>query len=278
LDAFEPRVRERVAEWVYGTETDSFPSVVGGLLRGQGLSLAVAESATGGQLASLITEAPGASDYFTAGYVVYFTPRKSARVSPTVLDEHGTIAQVTTQALASAARERAAADVAVGDEQAWLDRIIAEGKTGGPSVHRGRRAGRQTCYETRYSTTRTEYKRRGALEALYHLWRSFVSSSAEEWRATTLKKALERAPERDDLFETTSHIPLQPAYTSEDLRDWDERERLAYPGEYPYTRGTQATMYRGRLWTMRQYAGYASAEDRTPPIVICSNAARPACQ
>jgi methylmalonyl-CoA mutase N-terminal domain/subunit len=88
-----------------------------------------------------------------------------------------------------------------------------------------------------------------------------VSSSAEEWRATTLKKALERSPERADLLETTSHIELEPAYTSDDLREWDEHERLGYPGEYPFTRGVQATMYRGRLWTMRQYAGYASAEE-----------------
>jgi methylmalonyl-CoA mutase N-terminal domain/subunit len=89
------------------------------------------------------------------------------------------------------------------------------------------------------------------------------SGSAEEWRNSTLKKALERTPERDGLFETTSHIPLEIAYTSDDLAatNWDERERLGYPGEYPFTRGVQPTTYRGRLWTMRQYAGYASAEE-----------------
>src|SRR5215469_9944667 len=89
-----------------------------------------------------------------------------------------------------------------------------------------------------------------------------TSSSAEEWRRTTLQRAVQRGPEGDGrVFETTSHIEQQVAYTSEDLADWDEREQLGYPGEYPYTRGVQATMYRGRLWTMRQYAGYASAED-----------------
>src|ERR1700704_844452 len=98
LDAFEPTVRERVSEWVYGGENDSFPAVVGALLRSQGLKLAVAESATGGQLASLITEAPGASDYFSAGYVVYSAKAKAALgVSPEILAEHGTIAQATTQ-------------------------------------------------------------------------------------------------------------------------------------------------------------------------------------
>ena len=90
-----------------------------------------------------------------------------------------------------------------------------------------------------------------------------TSESAEEWRRTTLRQALERTPERDVPFETTSHIPQRVAYTADDLRapDWDERERLGYPGEYPFTRGVQPTMYRGRLWTMRQYAGYASAEE-----------------
>src|SRR5689334_14889597 len=87
-----------------------------------------------------------------------------------------------------------------------------------------------------------------------------TSESAEEWRESTLK----RGRLRDDvLFETTSHIPQSIAYTAEDLQvaAWDERERLGFPGEYPYTRGVQPTMYRGRLWTMRQYAGYASAEE-----------------
>src|SRR6202048_63061 len=114
LDEFEPVVRERVAEWVYGGESDSFPAIGGALLRERGLTLAVAESATGGQLASLITEAPGASDYFVAGYVVYSAAAKQALgVSPETLAEYGTVAQATTQALATAARQASGADVAV---------------------------------------------------------------------------------------------------------------------------------------------------------------------
>jgi methylmalonyl-CoA mutase N-terminal domain/subunit len=88
-----------------------------------------------------------------------------------------------------------------------------------------------------------------------------VSASAEEWRATTYRRAVERAPERQPSFTTSSEIAVQPLYTAEDLRNWDPAEKLAYPGEYPYTRGIQPTMYRGRLWTMRQYAGYATAEE-----------------
>lgn len=170
LDAFEPRVRERVADWVYGGESDSLPAVVGALLRERGLTLAVAESATGGELASLITEAPGASDYFLAGFVAYSAAAKQAiGVSPAVLREHGTVARATTEALAVAARQTAGADVAVAttgvagpssseDKPIGLLHIVVDV------------AGHQVHQETRYATTRTEYKRRGALEALYLLW------------------------------------------------------------------------------------------------------------
>ena len=88
-----------------------------------------------------------------------------------------------------------------------------------------------------------------------------MSDSAREWRETTLRTALERTPEREGVFESTSHIPFEIAYTAEDLAGWDERSQLGYPGEYPFTRGVQPSMYRGRLWTMRQYAGYATAEE-----------------
>jgi len=88
-----------------------------------------------------------------------------------------------------------------------------------------------------------------------------VSKSADEWRKTTLRKALERSPEREGGFETTSNVALRVVYTDEDLGDFDPRERLGYPGEFPFTRGVQPTMYRGRLWTMRQYAGYATGAE-----------------
>jgi len=171
LEAFEPRVKQRVADWVYGGEADSFPAVVGAILRERGLKLAVAESATGGQLASLITEAPGASDYFMAGYVVYSAEAKRALgVSPDVLRDHGTVAEATTQALAAAARRASGANVS-----------IATTGNAGPDASEDKPVGllhivvdidgHQVCQETRYSTTRTEYKRRGAQEALYLLWR-----------------------------------------------------------------------------------------------------------
>lgn len=171
LDAFEPRVRERVADHVYGGENDVFAAVVGNLLRARGLSLTVAESATGGQLASLVTEAPGASAYFLGGYVAYSAQAKRALGVPQdVLDTYGTIAEETTQALARAARDTAGADVSVATTgNAGPD--PAEDKPVGVLHIVVDIAGRQVCAQTRYSTTRTEYKRRGAQEALYLLWR-----------------------------------------------------------------------------------------------------------
>jgi methylmalonyl-CoA mutase, N-terminal domain len=61
--------------------------------------------------------------------------------------------------------------------------------------------------------------------------------------------------------ETSSHIPIRQQYSQADLKDWDSNEQLGYPGEFPFTRGIQPTMYRGRLWTMRQYAGMGGAEE-----------------
>ncbi|MER3486112.1 MAG: methylmalonyl-CoA mutase, partial [Chloroflexota bacterium] len=83
----------------------------------------------------------------------------------------------------------------------------------------------------------------------------------ERWRATTRAKALEASPERRARFETSSGIEIADLYTPADVADLDEDRDLGRPGEFPFTRGVQATMYRGRLWTMRQYAGFATAEE-----------------
>jgi methylmalonyl-CoA mutase N-terminal domain/subunit len=88
-----------------------------------------------------------------------------------------------------------------------------------------------------------------------------VSKSAEEWRETTARRAKEKTPERQEKFVTTSNIVVPDVANVEDLRDFDAHARLGYPGEFPFTRGVQPTMYRSRFWTMRQYAGFASAEE-----------------
>ncbi len=80
------------------------------------------------------------------------------------------------------------------------------------------------------------------------------------WEDTTLKASLDRFPERHERFETPAGIEMKRLYTPEDVRG-DYLDALGFPGEYPFTRGAQPTMYRGRLWTMRQYAGYATAEE-----------------
>ena len=89
---------------------------------------------------------------------------------------------------------------------------------------------------------------------------SDLNSAKQHWEESTLSPALRKSPERRAQFETSSGIPLERVYTPEDA-DADYCEKLGFPGEYPFTRGIQPTMYRGRLWTMRQYAGYAAAEE-----------------
>jgi methylmalonyl-CoA mutase N-terminal domain/subunit len=80
------------------------------------------------------------------------------------------------------------------------------------------------------------------------------------WEETTLKEALERLPEHSHLV-TTSSVPVQRVYMPQDNVSLDYTRDLAMPGEYPYTRGVQPTMYRARPWTMRMFAGFGTAED-----------------
>jgi methylmalonyl-CoA mutase, N-terminal domain len=82
-----------------------------------------------------------------------------------------------------------------------------------------------------------------------------------DWRRDTRARALADQPERRARFATTSDVEIADLYTADDLAGWDPEAALGYPGEYPFTRGVQPTMYRGRLWTMRQYAGFASAAE-----------------
>lgn len=87
-----------------------------------------------------------------------------------------------------------------------------------------------------------------------------LSSQKHLWEETTLNPQLAKNPERRAAFETSSGIPLERVALPTDP-DPDYAEKLGFPGQYPFTRGIQPTMYRGRFWTMRQYAGYATAEE-----------------
>jgi methylmalonyl-CoA mutase N-terminal domain/subunit len=83
----------------------------------------------------------------------------------------------------------------------------------------------------------------------------------DEWRRTSRARAVADQAERRERFSTSSDIEIADLYTAEDLAGWDPDSALGQPGEFPFTRGVQPTMYRGRLWTMRQYAGFASAAE-----------------
>ncbi|HEV2342127.1 MAG TPA: methylmalonyl-CoA mutase family protein [Candidatus Acidoferrales bacterium] len=81
------------------------------------------------------------------------------------------------------------------------------------------------------------------------------------WEKKVLEPALEKSPERATQFTTISEHPIRRLYTPADLPAWSPEEDLGFPGQPPYTRGIHSTMYRGRLWTMRQFAGFGSAAD-----------------
>jgi methylmalonyl-CoA mutase, N-terminal domain len=88
-----------------------------------------------------------------------------------------------------------------------------------------------------------------------------VSAGECAWEEKTLEPTLEKSPERAHEFTTVSSYPIRRLYTPADLPDWNPEQDLGYPGEPPYTRGIHSTMYRGRLWTMRQFAGFGTAQD-----------------
>jgi methylmalonyl-CoA mutase N-terminal domain/subunit len=87
-----------------------------------------------------------------------------------------------------------------------------------------------------------------------------IGKRAEAWNEK-IEKTLAKNPERKKAFQTTSGIRVQRIFTPQDVAGLDYPQDLNFPGEFPYTRGVQPTMYRGRFWTMRQYAGFGTAED-----------------
>ncbi len=88
-----------------------------------------------------------------------------------------------------------------------------------------------------------------------------LRSALDKWEETSLPKSLKGLPERQERFITTSSEPIERVYTPLDVQDMDYLEDLGLPGEYPYTRGIHPTMHRSRLWTMRMFAGFGTAEE-----------------
>ena len=87
------------------------------------------------------------------------------------------------------------------------------------------------------------------------------SAAEVRWQEKTLGPALARSPEREASFTSLSGVPIQGLYTSADVAGFDYDRDLADPGQFPFTRGIHETMYRGKLWTMRQFSGFGSPED-----------------
>lgn len=88
-----------------------------------------------------------------------------------------------------------------------------------------------------------------------------IENKKNEWKENTLKKTIQRFPERKKAFLTTYDENIDVVYTPKDIEKMNYLEDIGFPGEYPFTRGVQPTMYRGKLWTMRQYAGFGTAEE-----------------
>jgi len=107
---------------------------------------------------------------------------------------------------------------------------------------------------------RNENKKAGA-EVANELSHRLPSAGEQRWEEQTLKPALKKSPERQEVFTTLSDVPINRLYTPADLSEFDYSQDLGDPGEYPYTRGIHPTMYRGKIWTMRQFSGFGSPED-----------------
>src|SRR5215216_7203476 len=88
-----------------------------------------------------------------------------------------------------------------------------------------------------------------------------LNDSLKKWEETSLKKALSSLPERADEFITSSSEPINRLYTPLDVEKMDYGSDLGLPGEYPFTRGVHPTLHRSKLWTMRMFAGFGSAEE-----------------
>lgn len=90
---------------------------------------------------------------------------------------------------------------------------------------------------------------------------SNVSENKQRWEKEIVEPVITRFPERKEQFQTSSDIPVERVYTPDNGAADGYLDKLGFPGEYPFTRGVQPTMYRGRLWTMRQYAGFSTAKE-----------------
>lgn len=106
-----------------------------------------------------------------------------------------------------------------------------------------------------------DFKKQGGAIRLDPKEKKRIEEAKKRWLEKSLNKVLQRFPERKEKFVTGSNKEINRLYDPLDLEDVDYLKDVGFPGDYPYTRGVQPTMYRGRLWTMRQYAGFGDAEE-----------------
>ena len=95
-----------------------------------------------------------------------------------------------------------------------------------------------------------------------------LAEELRSWEEKTYHPFRVKAGERKKAFQTTSGIEIKPLYTPPDSPDSSYFERLAFPGAYPYTRGVYPTMFRGKFWTMRQYAGFRLGRGDEPAVPL----------
>ena len=105
--------------------------------------------------------------------------------------------------------------------------------------------------------------------------KTVAESAKARWTHDTLEPALKKSPERAASFTTISGRPIDRLYTAEDVEGIDYARDVNDPGVFPYTRGIHPTGYRGKLWTMRQFAGFGTPEDTNARTRRCSARAAP---
>jgi nicotinamide-nucleotide amidase len=173
----EEEVRRRLGPYIWGVDDEALEAVVGRLLREKGLTLAVMESFTGGLLADTITNVPGSSAYFLAGYVAYQPEAKAALgVDMELIRRHGVVSEEVAVAMARAARERAGAHIGVGTTGvAGPDAL--EGKPPGTSHIAVDYLGQVRTTSYHLYQGRLATKRRGVTAALGLLWRALQEVS-----------------------------------------------------------------------------------------------------
>ena len=179
IDPVEVQAREILGRNIWGIDDESLPAAVGNMLREQGLTIALMESATGGAIASAITDIDGSSDYFKGSLVTYATEAKHANGVPVeVTSTHGVISRETAEAMAAAARERLGASLGLGITGIAGGSEV-EGQPPG-TMHIALTDGEHTEYSlTRYYQGREAAKKRAVLNALT-LVRNFLMARTAE--------------------------------------------------------------------------------------------------